>query len=468
MADKRWLPVNYALYNGDKLRNLYVSGRDWQLYVTANAGYAMAVSDGLYERWLDGDWIEPGIFEEAEPGCRVWAARPEALISSVEYGPYPARREQAEAFAQTLRRSRDRAGRMGFGDALYIAQFSMLMPTFTDAAQVDDALLLGRWITGGINVSVADTTRVRRYAPWLTEGALNRILDLFGLTADAGASGIIDALPAPADGSKALARPAGRRAEGPFRLPGRPALERFFREEVIDIIDREAEYRRMGIDFPGPALLYGPPGCGKTYAIEQLTAYLGWPVYTITSGSIGSKYVHETSRRISEVFDQAIEAAPSVIVIDELEAFLSARENARSSGEVHMEEVAEFLRRIPDASKHRVLLFGMTNMPEAIDRAVLRRGRFDHQIEVGMPSRDEIRALLESLLAPLPTEAGLSLEDAVGRLAGAPISDVAFAVREAGRLTVRAGQSEITAEALKRACERATGNRASKKTLGFH
>lgn len=467
MAENRYLPTNYILPDGDCIRNLYVQGSGWQLYVTAENGQALAVNANLHEAWMDRDLIEPGIFDETPDGHFVWSARAGSLISSLEHGPYPSRQEQAEAFVQTLKRSRQRFGRISFGDALYIAQFSLLLPTFTDAPPLSDAMVLGRWFTGGIMTSVTDTMRIRRYAPWLTLGALDRILSQLDLSADAGAAGTLEAPPAVIPEGNLPMPVRSRRMEGEFKLAGRPALERFFREEVLHIIDHEAAYKRMGIDFPGPALLYGPPGCGKTYAIEQLTAYLGWPVYNITSGSVGSKYIHETSRKISEIFDQAIANAPSVIVIDELEAFLSSRESARASGEIHMEEVAEFLRRIPDASKHRVLLFGMTNMLESIDKAILRKGRFDHILEVGMPSRKEILALLESLLEKLPTEGDLALEEIARRLGGRPISDVAFVVRQAGRLAVQAQKQFIDADLMQQACSRVAGGSKKEKRIGF-
>ena len=469
MAEQRFLPEHYALPNGDCVAGLYVRGASWQLYTTAEGGQALAVTPQLHEKWLDRDWLEPGLFMETEHDCLVWSARAGQMISSVALGPYPTRQEQAEAFVTTLLRSRERFGRVNFADAVYIAQVSLLLPTFSGGAAVEDALMLGRWLTGGVGVPVTDVKRIRRYAPFITQGTLDRILSLLGLTADAGAAGVLDAPPSQAQESAAGGKPAqrGERAEGPFRLAGRPELERFFREELIHVIDNEAAYKRMGVGFPGATLLYGPPGSGKTFAVEQLTKYLGWPVYYVTSGSIGSKYIHETSRKVSEIFDQAIANAPSVIVIDELEAFLSSRENSRSSGEIHMEEVAEFLRRIPDAAKNRVLLFGMTNMLDSIDKAILRKGRFDHIMEVGMPSVAEVQSVLESLLKDLPVKGDLKLEQLAKRLDGMPFSDTAYVVRQAGRLAVHAGQEHITAELLDKACKGVGSDRKQKRRMGF-
>ena len=85
-----------------------------------------------------------------------------------------------------------------------------------------------------------------------------------------------------------------------FKLRGRPFLEEFFQEHIIDIIANEERYKNLGVTFPSAIVLHGPPGCGKTFAIERLVEFLDWPVYPIDSSSIGSPYIHETSRKVSE------------------------------------------------------------------------------------------------------------------------------------------------------------------------
>ena len=167
--------------------------------------------------------------------------------------------------------------------------------------------------------------------------------------------------------------------------------------------------------------------------------YLGWPSFQIDASSVASPYIHETSRKVSEMFERAMQNAPSVLVIDEMEAFLADRETGSGVSHHRVEEVAEFLRRIPEAAKNEVLIVAMTNRMEMIDPAIMRRGRFDHVIKVDYADKDEVLALLGKLLATLPNDGTVALEPLSRKLAGRPLSDVTFVVREGARLAVRAG-----------------------------
>ncbi len=149
-----------------------------------------------------------------------------------------------------------------------------------------------------------------------------------------------------------------------------------------------------------------------------------------------------------------------------MDAFLSER-NANDSGIHHTEEVAEFLRQIPEAPKKHILVIAMTNRIDAIDSAALRHGRFDHIIEVNMPGAEEVRALLYSLFAGLPLSDDVDISELSGKLAGHPLSDAAYVVKESGRLSVRAGKDIIDASCVNSAYESLSRGKDESRKIGF-
>jgi cell division protease FtsH len=253
-----------------------------------------------------------------------------------------------------------------------------------------------------------------------------------------------------------------------FQLFGRPELTQFINEHVIELIENKDRYQALGIDLPSAIILHGP-GCGKTYAVERLVEYLGWPSFEIEASSIASPFIHETSKKVADVFEKAMQNAPSVLVIDEMEAFLADRQTGAATSHHRVEEVAEFLRRIPEAIKNRVLIVAMTNRIEMIDPAILRRGRFDHVISVDMPSEEEVHALLSKLLGDLPSEDDLDIAVLAQRLHGRPLSDVTFLVREGARLAARDGATKISQASLLAALESvgARGAEPKARKIGF-
>ena len=491
------LRTNTVLPDGEKIDSLYTEGRNWQLYKTASGGSALFVTEDLYRKWMLSELLEDGFFMEMEGGW-IFTAPAGEMMASVEYGPYPGSSQEAETFAKAWRFTEKKTSR-SLADGLYVARFALVLPTYQDSDGVPKDRAIGRWLSRRMNISVRDTARMRKYASYLPEPVLQRILDLFDFSPMGPDEGddVLLSMPsfidktglsggqAGTDGSggeaagrdgKAAGFSAGEayaagsarreRKSGPFTLPGREELERFFNDDILDIIDREEEYKKFGVGFPGATIFYGPSGSGKTFAVEKFADYLGWPVFRITSGIVGSKYVHETSRRVSAVFDSAIRNAPSVLIIDEMESFLSARDTSYGSGQIHLEEVDEFLRRIPEAAENHVLLFGMTNMMDSIDEAVTRKGRFDHQIKVGMPSETEVLAVLENSLGKLPTVGNLRLPEIAETLAGRPLSDTAYVVSEAGKLSVRNKKKGIDADSLREACSHIAPVK-KKRRIGF-
>ncbi len=239
-----------------------------------------------------------------------------------------------------------------------------------------------------------------------------------------------------------------------FSLPGRPELEAFFKEYVIDYFYRISEYSKMGIKPPNGILLYGPPGTGKSYAVQQLANFLKWPVYDIDIASVGSPYIHQTSKMLKEIFDKAASTAPSVVLLEEFDAIGGSR-----SGVAHehkIEEVSQLLRVIETASKQGILVIATTNRYHSIDEAIVRKGRFDHVIEVGLPSQEEIMSALNNLLKGRPLAKELDLTAVSALLENHPMSDVAWVVNEAARSAVKSQKGSIDTECFKAAISRLT------------
>jgi cell division protease FtsH len=396
----------------------------------------------LASRWEQGRLVDLGAWQTFDFGAETFYAitSPSGeMLTPTGDCRSPGNANEALAFAVSLKETRAIDSATPLHDALYVERLSRLLPTYSISAPVPDDLVLGGYLTGGAQVSVLATRRMRSLLTWLSNSGLREIIRQAGLE-----SAVPEECASDAMGVE-------RRA---FTLAGRPALEQFFREQVLDIIENADSYRQLGIGFPGAIVLHGPPGCGKTFAVERLIEYLGWPSLSIDSSSVASPFIHETSRKVAQVFEQAIREAPTVIKIDEMEAFLTDRETAAGSGHHRIEEVGEFLRRIPEAVQNNVLVIGMTNRMEMIDQAILRRGRFDHIVQVDMPSREEVEGLLRELLGKVPTE---SLEFRVlsEKLVGRPLSDVDFVVREGARLAVRAKRVSIDQLSLEKAIQSA-------------
>ncbi len=484
MSKDLWLPKGYELSDGSKIRSLLYSGDEWQIFDTSGSNNILLVRPELTRKWDECGFLDESIFENiafGEETFRILSSHKKYVLAPVENGESPESKVDALAFAFALKESRKLSEDVSFHDAVYVEQYSRLLSSWTLTPHVDDEVVLGTWITGGVIISTESFRRLTNLTGWMPAGELAEIINAAGLNVPTDV-GVL-AKRKRTSQSKSVSKVViteepvepeqlqsyEGRAEGKvFKLPGRPQLEEFFNDHVIDIIFNAEKYQALGIDFPSAIVLHGPPGCGKTFAVDRLVDFIDWPSYSIDSNTVGSPYIHETSKKISEVFDKAIDCAPSVIVIDEMESFLSDRRSGHSSGLHHVEEVAEFLRRIPEAIENKVLIIAMTNLIEMIDPAILRRGRFDHLIEVGMPSREEVASLVDSLLSKLPKAEGLNVDKLLDALTGKALSDSAFVIREAARLAAKSGKTELDQRSVETALSSLPKDEAKKnRRIGF-
>lgn len=455
MSIESWLPIGYVLPDGATCRKIRFGANDWQIIDTDGGGSVLIANQALHDRWLNKGLIDSASFHPFSFGADGFfeiSCGPSERISPVAQSLSPNTRNEALGFATALKATRDIDPDSPLQDSIYLESLGRLLPTYSLSTRVSDDVILGFWLTGGAQVSAKSFRRLNQMTNWLGSTGLKDVVSAAGmgqLTKEAPAS---DSTESEDDASKVVEKAASPDVEDegpgldkgiPFSLPGRPLLEDFFNEHVIDIVRNKERYAALGIGFPSAVVLHGPPGCGKTFAVEQLISFLGWPSFQVDASSVASPYIHETSKKVAEVFNKAMQNSPSVLVIDEMEAFLADRESGGGSSNHRVEEVAEFLRRIPEATKNEVLVVAMTNRVEMIDSAIMRRGRFDHVIQVDPATEIEVKALLEKLLSKIPTDGQVDSAPLAKRLSGRPLSDVAFVVREGARLCARAGQSRI-------------------------
>jgi AAA+ superfamily predicted ATPase len=478
MALDAWLPIGFRLPDGAKTRAALFGDSNWQILETQGDGRALVALEELSVRWLSAGLIELGLFNDFNFGeRRLWAIScgPSQVLCPVADGKSPDTKAEALAFALALKATRSIDGETPLQDALYVERISRLLPTYSISSRADDDVVLGYWLTGGASVSAKSFRRLRQTMSWLGAQHLKDVVQAAGFEV----AEVMPAQPARISTSTEEASQTARKEPQQaqpvandglkvFELAGRPELAAFFNEHVIDIVQHRDRYKALGIDFPSAIVLHGPPGCGKTFAVDRLVDFLGWPSFQIDASSVASPYIHETSKKVAEVFDKAMQNAPSVLVIDEMEAFLADRE--MGSGHHRVEEVAEFLRRIPEATKNEVLIVAMTNRVDMIDPAILRRGRFDHVIKVDFASETEILSLLEKLLSALPKTDDVDPKPFAHELAGRPLSDVAFVVREGARLAARSGKNSLDQESLLAALESAPAREregGQQRRIGF-
>jgi cell division protease FtsH len=475
MAKDAWLPIGFVLPDGQHTSSIADSGLDWQIIEMKEGQRTLIVELTLLGRWVSSGLLDKGSAQPFEFGTRSYAAISSShshVLAHLTNCPSPDTKAHAIAFACAMKETRAIDPDTSLHDALYVDKLSRLLPTYTSNVKVGDDVVLGSWLSGGLRMSVLPLGRIQKIINWLGPQHLKEVVQTAGFE-------VSDLLPSGGPGGAKVRSKLSEREERTtrpsaspeayFQLPGRKLLETFFNEHVIDIIHNRDHYRSLGIEFPPAMVLEGPPGCGKTFAVERLVEFLGWPLYSIDSSSIASPFIHETGRKVAQVFEEAMEHAPSVVTIDEMEAILADRDLGLGSSHHRVEEVAEFLRQIPAAVKNGVLIIGMTNRLDLIDQAILRRGRFDQIIKVDYATAEEIQALLSSLLSDLPKSEDLDIAALARKLADRPLSDVAYVVREGARLAARARKSRLDNECLAAALAStpARGPEASTSRIGF-
>jgi len=204
-------------------------------------------------------------------------------------------------------------------------------------------------------------------------------------------------------------------------------------------------FERLGVEAPKGVLLYGPPGTGKTLLAKAVANETNAAFFSISGPEIMSKYYGESEERLREIFRQAEENAPSIIFIDEIDAIAPKREEV--TGEVEKRVVSQLLALMDGLkSRGRVVVIGATNRPNAIDPALRRPGRFDREIEIGVPNKQGRLEILQIHTRNMPLAEDVDLEKLASITHGFVGADLAALCKEAAMRALRRILPEIDFE----------------------
>ncbi len=213
--------------------------------------------------------------------------------------------------------------------------------------------------------------------------------------------------------------------------------------EMIELPLKHPElFERLGIEPPKGVLLYGPPGTGKTLLAKAVANESGAHFISINGPEVTSKWYGESEKRIREIFKQAQENAPSIIFIDEIDAIAPKREEV--SGEVERRIVAQLLASMDGLEgRGQVIVIGATNRPDALDPALRRPGRFDREIEIGVPDRNGRKEILQIHTRNMPLAKDVDLNKLADITHGYVGADISALVKEAAMYALRRILPEI-------------------------
>ena len=244
---------------------------------------------------------------------------------------------------------------------------------------------------------------------------------------------MVEAMP-----QKTKSKPKRQEAERPKTgngfadVAGMEELKEQMRLDVINALNNPEEYKEYGITIPNGMLLYGPPGCGKTFFAKKFAEEVGFNFMVKTPADLKSRYVNATQENIKAMFDEAYENAPTIIFIDEINELVPDRNS--DIHEMAESAVNEMLSQMDRTGEKGVFIIGASNLPQKIDPAILRAGRLEKHFYVGPPDFTARKLLFEkSLQNRKALDFGINYDKLANMTENYVSADIQLIVDEAAR-----------------------------------
>ena len=221
------------------------------------------------------------------------------------------------------------------------------------------------------------------------------------------------------------------KGKGFSAIAGMNDLKTQLQVEVIDALRNPEEYEKYGVTIPNGMLLYGPPGCGKTFFAKHFAEEVGFNFMMIKPSSLKSRYVNATQENIAKMFEEAEENAPTIIFIDEMNELVPNRES--EIHEMAKSAVNEMLAQMDRTGEKGIFIIGATNYPNMIDPAILRAGRLDKKVYLSPPDFEARKAMFEMYLKSRPLDFGIDYEKLSNLTDSYVAADIELIVNDASR-----------------------------------
>ena len=233
-------------------------------------------------------------------------------------------------------------------------------------------------------------------------------------------------------------------------------------KQAIELpLTKPEAFEQMGLIPPKGVLLTGPPGTGKTMLAKAIANSTSATFLGLVGSELAQKYIGEGGRLVRELFDLAKEKAPAIIFIDEIDSIGSKRLDSSTSGDREVQRTLMQLLSEMDGfeSTQNVKIIAATNRPELLDKALLRPGRFDRIIEIGLPDSSERNKILKILTNSMPLSKSIKLKQIANKTEGFSGAELKALVMEAGIKAISEGQESVSESDFSLALITIEGNR---------